>query len=388
LKLFRRTAILLSALAAAFLARAASAPSVTFELDPPNPVAGQAVRLRDTSAAAASSWFWDFGDSGSSNAASPSHAWSEPGDYAVKLLAQGSTAEATVTVSPSTTLRLLSAHPFEIAVDAVDPASGDPSPAQAIAISDRFGWFSFPGLTHDPGNPEVTVKVLEAPSFGHYWIFWSAMTSLEYTMTVRDVATGHVEVYKKEGPSPCGGWDTQSFEFVPTPTPPAPGASPTPATPTVTNAPNATPTRTRTRTPSPTITVTPTSTPSPTITATPTITPTPTPAPPALIHLRARQWQWDFFSTDLGINGGNSITLRVGQTYQVDVYNGDTPDVTEVHTLQSIGGIGLQGGSLPQGSSLPLQTIQPMNTGDFAFNCTSYCGQFHDDMLGTVHVVP
>ena len=62
-------------------------------------------------------------------------------------------------------------------------------------VTDRFGWFSFPTLTNDPGNPEVTVKVLEAPTFGHYWLFWSAMTSLHYTMTVRDVSTGQVEVY-------------------------------------------------------------------------------------------------------------------------------------------------------------------------------------------------
>ena len=43
---------------------------------------------------------------------------------------------------------------------------------------------------------------------------------------------------------------------------------------------------------------------------------------------------------------------------------------------------------MPQGSSLPLQTITPMTAGDFAFNCTTYCGVNHDDMVGVVHVVP
>ena len=185
-------------------------------------------------------WSWDFGDGASASTASPSHAWSEPGTYTVRLDAQGASAEKTITVSAETTLRLLAAHPFEISIDAKDPGDGSASPAQAIAISDRFGWFSFPGLTNDPGNPEVTVKVLEAPTFGHYWIFWSAMTSLEYTMTVRDVVTNQVQVYAKTGSDPCGGWDLQSFPFQATPTPGGAGATPTPAPPTPTHAPNRT----------------------------------------------------------------------------------------------------------------------------------------------------
>src|SRR5215831_4659609 len=49
------------ALAAAWLAKAGAAPTVTFEIDPPNPVAGQPIVLRDTSPAASSSWLWSFG---------------------------------------------------------------------------------------------------------------------------------------------------------------------------------------------------------------------------------------------------------------------------------------------------------------------------------------
>src|SRR5262252_7370270 len=188
--------------AAVLLSRAGAAPSVTFELDPPNPVAGQTIRLRDTSASSASSWLWDFGDGASATNASPAHTWTAAGSYTVRLTSQDTTAEAAVTVSSSTTLRLLAAHPFEISIEAVDPGTGAASPAQAVAVTDRFGWFSFPGITHDAGNPEVTVKVLEAPTFGHYWIFWSAMTSLRYTMTVRDAITGQVEVYEKTDDSP------------------------------------------------------------------------------------------------------------------------------------------------------------------------------------------
>ncbi len=277
MKLTKPISILAPALAAAWLARAAAGPTVSFEVSPPNPVAGQAVTLHDTSAEPATSWLWDFGDGATANTAAPAHAWSEPGTYTVRLDSQGSHAETTVTVSAATALRLLAAHPFEISIDAVDPSNGNPSPAQAIAISDRFGWFSFPGLTHDPGNPEVTVKVLEAPTFGHYWIFWSAMTSLEYTMTVRDIGTGQVQVYTKDGPSACGGWDTESFPFAPTPTPSAGGSTPTPSGPTPTDPPGTTRTPTRTRTATGTAT--------PTATITPTATPTATPSGPTHITL-------------------------------------------------------------------------------------------------------
>ncbi|HWZ84822.1 MAG TPA: PKD domain-containing protein, partial [Thermoanaerobaculia bacterium] len=183
-KLPRSIAACVLAFAAFWLARAGAAPTVTFEVNPPNPVAGQAVVLRDTSTAGATSWLWDFGDGTSATTAAPSHVWAGPGPYTVTLQEQDTTAQAMVQVSAATTLSLLASHPFEISIDAKDPNTGAASPAQAVAVGDRFGWFSFPGLTHDPGNVEVTVKVLEAPTFGHYWIFWSAMTSLQYTMTV------------------------------------------------------------------------------------------------------------------------------------------------------------------------------------------------------------
>ena len=164
------------ALAAVWLAKAGATPTVTFEIDPPNPVAGQPVVLRDTSAAASSSWLWNFGDGQAATNAAPSHTWAVPGTYTVGLTAQGTTTEQTITVTPSTTMRLLAVHPFDVSISATDPNSGADSPGLAVAVTDRFGWFSLPGITNDPVNPEVTVKLLEAPAFGHYWVFWSAMT--------------------------------------------------------------------------------------------------------------------------------------------------------------------------------------------------------------------
>jgi len=398
----RAAALLLFALTVAWLARAAASPTVTFELDPPNPVAGQTVRLRDTSPGAATAWSWDFGDGASATTASPSHAWNDAGTYSIRLDAQDASSEKTITVSAETTLRLLAAHPFEISIDVKDPGNGTPSPAQAIAISDRFGWFSFPTLTHDPGNPEVTVKVLEAPTFGHYWIFWSAMTSLEYTMTVRDVVTNQVQVYAKTGSDPCGGWDLQSFPFQ---------ATPTAGPPTPTNAPNQTNSPTRTRTPTPTRTAA--------ATVTPTATPTPMPTGPTSITLRSISWQWDFcplsdqgdpllactmgacpYEIGPGTHGKNEITLHEGCSYQLTLYNGDPVggDQTQPHKINGHPEIGLPATTLQVSEILPPITITIPAGGvpDVDFNCTnSGCtppggdpGTTHEMMLGTIHIAP
>jgi hypothetical protein len=399
------------ALSGAWLARAASGPAVSFEVVPPNPTAGQAVRLRDTTAAGETAgWFWDFGDGSSADTPAPLHSWAEPGPYTVRLLLQGTEAEKKITVSQADALRLNASHPFDITVEAYS-RNGESSPARAFAEDDRFGWFSFPEITHDADNPEVTVKVLEAPQDGHYWIFWSGMTSLDYTLTVRDVATGQVENYPKQGNEACGGWDTRSFLFVPTPTPSGATATPTmlpaeSATPTPTQ-PVGTPTRTPSRTPPATRTATSTSTPTPTFTPTPTatVTPVPTPSGPIQITLRAITFQWDFCPvsdqgflpctpgicpTDCGPSGSGEITLHVGQTYRLLVYDGDGAEFGSSHQMPNIPALGIVGGALPAGAALPEQTITitPGMVGDHGYNCTNVCGVGHDNMFGTIHVVP
>jgi PKD repeat protein len=383
-----------------WLAGARATPTVTFEMDPPNPVAGQSIVFRDTSPAAATSWLWDFGDGASATTASPSHAWASAGTYTVRLTSQDTSVEATVVVSDATALRLLAAHPFEISIQVKDPSTQAPSAAQAVAVTDRFGWFSFPTLTHDPGNPEVTVKVLEAPTFGHYWIFWSAMTSLHYTMTVRDVGTGQVQVYEKNDDSPCGSWDLQSFPYAPTPTPAPPTETPVPGQPT----------RTRTRTPTPDITVVATGTPTPTATPTPTVTP----SGPTTVTLRAISWGWNWCPPELPCSPGTcpfpqvsaetlqspngpvycsacGVTLAAGCSYNLVLYNGDSAEFAPYHILNAHPEIGLPDPiTIPQGAVLtPVPITMPSTPQDVLFSCNNTnCGQpdQHESMLGVIHV--
>jgi PKD repeat protein len=396
-------------LSGAWLARGAAGPALSLEILPPNPTAGQTARLRDTSPGVdAAGWFWDFGDGGSANTPAPQHSWAEPGPYTVRLLVEGSSAEKKIVVSPADTLRLNAAHPFEITVEAYS-RTGEAFPARAFAESDRFGWFSFPDITHDPDNPEVTVKLLEAPLDGHYWIFWSGMTSLDYTLTARDVETGQVQSYAKQGVEACGGWDTRSFPFVPTPA--GPGTTPTPTsipgTPATTPTPIDAATRTPSRTPPATRTATSTFTPTltGTPTPTPTVTPTPTPPGPIQITLRAITFQWDFCPAsdqgylpctpgicpaECGGSGSGEITLHAGNTYRLLIYDGDTAEFGSFHQMPNIPALGIVGGSLPTGAALPAQTISITSgmIGDHPYNCTNVCGVGHDDMVGVIHVVP
>jgi PKD repeat protein len=389
------------ALGAVWLAKAGAAPTVTFEIDPPNPVAGQTIVLRDTSAAPSSSWLWSFGDGGSSTSASPSHVWASPGTYTVQLTAQGTTVDQTVTITPSTTLRMLVVHPFDVTIAATDPSSGAASPGQAVSVTDRFGWFSFPGITSDPGNPEVTVKLLEAPTFGHYWVFWSAMTSLPYTMTVTDVTTGQVQVYAKTDSAPSGGWDLTSFPYV-TPAPTTPGMTPTAGPPTSTPRPGQTlpPPPTQTPPPSATAMSMPTTTP----------TPTPTPSGPTQLGLRVLSWQWDWCAVDAPCQAGNcgyqvgnpdpdgagqnGITLHEGCTYQLTIYNGDDPDVVQqFHEMDGgLVAIGVPDTIISPGQTvLYTFTIPTTGPADFGFSCkNTACGDpaHHEQMLGVIHIVP
>ncbi|MFA6958649.1 MAG: NHL repeat-containing protein [Thermoanaerobaculia bacterium] len=101
---------------------------------------------------------------------------------------------------------------FKVAVAARDPRTGNQGPGVSIPQSDLFGYFSIPALTGNPSNPEVFVKVLDGRVInGYYWIFFSGLTDLEYTMTVTDTETGTVKSYTKAGGSACGAFDTKAF---------------------------------------------------------------------------------------------------------------------------------------------------------------------------------
>jgi photosystem II stability/assembly factor-like uncharacterized protein len=110
------------------------------------------------------------------------------------------------------TLVLDAAHPFTITLTATDQRTGRTGPGVPTQVNDLWGYFSLPAITNNPNNPEVFVKMLDGTALnGSYWFFYGGLTDLEYTLTVKEDATGLTKTYTKPAGSECGGSDTAAF---------------------------------------------------------------------------------------------------------------------------------------------------------------------------------
>jgi len=91
-------------------AAALAPPVATFDWVPSEPAEGHKVQFEDTSSGGPTSWWWDFGDSGSSGLQNPSHEFAAAGGYNITLTvsnAAGSNAKSeTLTVGPATACEL------------------------------------------------------------------------------------------------------------------------------------------------------------------------------------------------------------------------------------------------------------------------------------------
>ncbi len=198
------------------LASESTAPSADFAVGPPSPSVGQEVGFFDSSAGSPTAWAWNFGDSQTSDLQNPVHVYAAPGPYIVTLKASNGSGSSQkiedVFVSESDSLRLLAAHPFAVTLAARDQRTGNTGAGFALPQTDFFGYFSIPALTFNPGNPEVSVKIIDGTTVnGHFWVFYGGLTDFEYTVTVTEVATGRTQSYFKEAGSTEGGYDTSAF---------------------------------------------------------------------------------------------------------------------------------------------------------------------------------
>lgn len=101
---------------------------------------------------------------------------------------------------------------FRVELEAKDPRTGARGTGSSIVQNDLAGYFSLPALTGNPDNPEVFVKVLDGRGVnGHFWVFFSGLTDLEYTIVVTDLDSGARKAYRKPAGSACGAFDTNAF---------------------------------------------------------------------------------------------------------------------------------------------------------------------------------
>ena len=86
--------------------------------------------------------------------------------------------------------------------------SGRTGAGQASALTGDTGTFWFFG----PENIEVAVKVLDGRAGnGHWWVFFGALSNVEYTMTVTDTATGARKTYRNPKGRFASVGDTAAF---------------------------------------------------------------------------------------------------------------------------------------------------------------------------------
>lgn len=346
-------AIVLSGVAgiAGIVGLSSAAPVSSFTFSPPHPAAGTLVLFTDTSGGSPASWWsWDFGDGTKSTDRNPSHVFQEEGDHGVRLDTQNasgtSSATQTISVTAGGVLRLNDAHSFDVTLTARDPRTGATGDGVVLGQNDVYGYFALPSLSGNAGNPEVIVKIVDASSIGqNYWVFYASMTDLEFTISVKENATGVVKTYSADPAHPSGQFDTSGFASTPTPTP-TPGATPTP-------------------TPS---------------------------AGVQEIVIETKAWEFN-----PGGNFSPALIVQVGSSYRLRFHNVDPAGTTDPNHgftgISEMGISGTPGNPISPGHDFVTEvfTPQPFQRGSHPFSCTNTnCGgdpQQHTFMVGNL-IVP
>ena len=157
-------------------------------------------------------------------ASSEDAGWLPMGPAAVRQLG-----ESAVCVPDSTT-HCLNNNRFKVQVNWRVPAQGTSGPGIAVPLTGDTGEFWF----FSSNNIELVIKVVDGRALNDkFWVFYGALSNVEYTITVTDTATGAVKTYFNPFNNLASVADTSAFGGAPAPTPTNPGPTPTP-TPTPT----------------------------------------------------------------------------------------------------------------------------------------------------------
>jgi hypothetical protein len=78
----------------------------------------------------------------------------------------------------------------------------------AVRRDDGWGYFWF----FDPGNVELSVKLLDGRAVnGHFWVFYGALSNVDYTLTITDTETGAARSYRNPAGRFASTGDTSAF---------------------------------------------------------------------------------------------------------------------------------------------------------------------------------
>ncbi len=138
------------------------------------------------------------------------------GTYSVTATVGGcASAPATTTVSvipgsctagPNTLC--LNSSRFAVRVDWRVPSQGTNGAGYALPLTSDTGYFWF----FSSNNVELVIKVVDGRTFnGFFWVFYGALSDVEYTITVTDMTTGVVKTYANPQGRLASVADTSAF---------------------------------------------------------------------------------------------------------------------------------------------------------------------------------
>ena len=109
--------------------------------------------------------------------------------------------------SPSATVLCLAGQRFQVEVRWKD-FQGNTGSGQGVGLTPDTGYFWF----FSANNIELVVKVLDARGFNNkFWVFFGALSNVEYTLKVTDTATGAVKEYQNPSGQFASVGDTAAF---------------------------------------------------------------------------------------------------------------------------------------------------------------------------------
>jgi hypothetical protein len=109
--------------------------------------------------------------------------------------------------TPGATALCLSGGRFRVEAAWKD-FQGNTGVGQAVGLTGDTGYFWFFSNT----NVEAVIKVLDArPINNHFWVFYGALSNVEYTLTVTDTVTGIVHTYRNPSGLFASVGDTLAF---------------------------------------------------------------------------------------------------------------------------------------------------------------------------------
>jgi hypothetical protein len=101
-----------------------------------------------------------------------------------------------------------SPNSFTVTIDWRVPSQGTSGNGRGVVLTADTAYFWF----FTPNNVEVVIKIVDGRAVnGHYWVFYGALSDVEYTIRITDNSTGAVKTYFNPAGTLASVADTAAF---------------------------------------------------------------------------------------------------------------------------------------------------------------------------------